>query len=114
MRIVQDWFWAIEREASRVNDRDSEWWPFHFLKPEPEQRISLWRTATLAVLYGLPAMLLAVTLATLSGNRVSLEELAQLTTSLILALFSVLSAVVSLVWNRRAARLERLRRHRQR
>ena len=94
----------LEDFTNTVNDRDGQWWPFLFLRPPPEQRLTSSRVALLALLYGAFVGALGNLLLLLLGKR--LHPLA-LPVAAVLGCFSLYRFVFAVCWNRRAARLDR-------
>ncbi len=98
-----------ERAANSLNDADSEWWPFLFLRVRQHEFMSVARTLLLALAYALPAALFAVALGSALGDSVGVRELAGMVSIAFLATFLFLLVGVTYFWNRRAARLQALR-----
>src|SRR3954462_11775512 len=84
-------------------DRDSNWGPLLFLRPERRARMSVLRTAFGALLLGLPYGLLATILLTLFARTFSHPLPSLLPFPLLLTLGYWLAAQVTLAraWNRR-------------
>lgn len=93
-------------------DHDSNWGPLLFLRPERHQRIGVSRTATGAVILGVPLGLAATILLTLFANLMGQTGPALAYFPLILTLAYGVIAHITLArsWNNRAARIERLAR----
>lgn len=87
-------------------DSDTEWWPFAFARPAPEQRFGAARSLLLACLYGLPASLLGATVGRALGDSIDSVQLSLLTLTVCAALFLAFRFIIAAVWNRRAARLQ--------
>jgi hypothetical protein len=93
-------------------DRDSNWGPLLFLRPERSQRIGVARTAAGAILLGIPLGLFATIALTLFANLTEQASPALAYFPLVLTIAYGLIGHVTLArsWNRRAARMERLAR----
>ena len=65
---------GMEDVANWISDMDRSWWPFGFLRPVPDARISSFRVALIAMLYGVFAGMLANVLVDL-GKDVLVGEL---------------------------------------
>ena len=98
----------LEAAAHRVMDREHEWWPFVFLKPEPEVYLTSVRVALLACLYALPAGLLCVLMTRASGDLHDAVQLSTLLAYACAAFFTVYRLTFAYFWNRRAEQLQRL------
>jgi hypothetical protein len=96
----------LERLANHVSDTDHEWWPFLFLRPERDERMTSRRVALLAALYGVFAGLLVNIVLRLTGEHGGLSPLA-FPAATTLGLFAVFRLTFAASWNRRAARLSR-------
>ncbi len=95
----------LENLANWLNDRDDEWWPFLFMRPAPEERMSSLRVLGLAALYGAPAGALMDAWTALAGRAHLHPALVPLIATA--ALFVVFRLTLACAWNRRAARLAR-------
>ncbi|HVR20214.1 MAG TPA: hypothetical protein VMS65_10975, partial [Polyangiaceae bacterium] len=95
----------IEGMLNWVNDQDRQWWPFVFLRPEPQARMSSRRVAALSCLHGIFFGMLAnvaVALTTNPSLRPSPFLFPFVTT---LGFFAFFRATFAYSWNRRAERL---------
>jgi hypothetical protein len=92
----------------RSMDDERDWWPFAFLRPEPEERLTSRRTALLACLYGLPAGLFAVLLNRALGGAPPGRHLPAFLFCVCLGIFVLYRLTFAYSWNRRATRLARL------
>jgi hypothetical protein len=92
----------------RVMDTEHEWWPFAFLKPEPDAFLSTARVAALSCLYGLPAGLLAVLIARAAGGASHTVPVPTLLAWVCVSFFMTYRFSFAVLWNRRAERLQRL------
>jgi hypothetical protein len=90
-------------------DRDSNWGPLLFLRPERKRRMGAGRTVAGAVLLGFPLGLLGTIVMTLFARLVAQPAPALMYFPLILTLayWGVAHATLARAWNRRAARLAR-------
>lgn len=95
-------------------DRDSNWGPLLFLRPDREARMSYLRTSAGAVLLGIPLGLLGSILMSLFARLVEQPAPALIYFPIVLTLGYFCVAHVTLVraWNQRATRLSRLARWR--
>ncbi len=94
----------LEAWANWLNDLDTEWWPFVFLRPEPYERMTTARVALLAVLYGGFAGTFADAMIALSGKAGALNPWL-FPVSVTAIVFVVYRCTFAYFWNRRAARL---------
>lgn len=85
-----------------VMDQDTEWWPFGFLKPEPEQKLSQVRILLLSLLHALPITLLFAIATRLDGQSIDLWRFCFLVCVGAHVAFSIAFAIP---WNRRAREL---------
>jgi hypothetical protein len=95
---------GMEDVANWISDMDRSWWPFGFLRPVPDARISSFRVALIAMLYGvfagmLASALVAVSLGTTGHSVVALPALTTV------GFFVVYRLTFAYFWNRRAERL---------
>jgi hypothetical protein len=90
-------------------DRDSNWGPLLFLRPERRERMSWLRTAAGALLLGLPYGLLAAILLALCARLFSqpMPSILQFPLFLTLGYWLVAQFTLARAWNRRAQRLAR-------
>ena len=90
-------------------DRDSNWGPLLFLRPERKQRMTRARTAAGAVLLGIPLGLLGSILMSLFAQLVSQPTPALFFFPVVLTLgyWGVAQVTLARAWNHRAARLAR-------
>ena len=95
--------------VNHLNDSDSEWWPFVFLRPEPHEKISNARCLLFAVLHGLPATLMSLIGGALLGEAVHGAPAFSFALCVCAASFLFFHVAVASSWNRRAARLLVLR-----
>ncbi len=98
---------AVEQYVNHVNDMDSEWGPFLFLRPNRDQRMTSLHVAKLAAFYGVLAGLAANVVIRLTGEHA--QSLSPLVFPLMttLGFFAVYRLTFAACWNRRAARLAR-------
>lgn len=93
---------SFEQALNWVSDRDVEWWPFVFMRPQVNERMTSSLVATLAVLYGGMIGAMANLAMALLGHRVGLLLIP---VGLMLGFFAVFRLSFAWAWNRRAARL---------
>jgi hypothetical protein len=94
----------FEESVNAVSDKDWSWWPFLWLRPEKQERLTLVRVASIAMLYGAPAsalMALGIKLQ-YAATRPELVAMGLFFPVMFLCLGSV---VVAPMWNRRSDRL---------
>lgn len=95
----------LENAVNEVSDKDWSWYPFLWLRPEPHERMSLPRLATMALLYGLPfGALMAIAISFADPSRRASAPM--FIAAFPLMLFFVASVFVGPMWNRRADRLK--------
>jgi hypothetical protein len=92
-------------------DRDANWGPLLFLRPERAERIGVTRTLAAALLLGLPFGLLGTILVTLLTRLMERPAPALVFFPLVLTLLYGVVGRVTVVraWNQRATRLARWR-----
>jgi hypothetical protein len=98
----------LEAAAHRVMDREHEWWPFVFLKPEPEAYLTSVRVAALSCLYAFPAGLISVLMTRAAGDIRDLAQLSSLVAYACAMFFLLYRFTFAYFWNRRAENLQRL------
>jgi hypothetical protein len=96
----------LESFANHVSDNDHEWWPFLFLRPDRDERMTSGRVAALAALYGIFAGLLVNVALRLTGQHAELSPLL-FPAATTLGLFAIYRLTFAACWNRRAARISR-------
>lgn len=101
----------LERYTNKLNDWDLQWWPFLFLRPARDQRLGTGRVVLLALLYGLFGGLLANVVFALAGQPHEPWAYPLLFTA---CLFLAYRGIYAFCWNRRAERLQRTARCRER
>lgn len=94
----------MEQLANSLNDRDLEWWPFLFMRPPQQERMTSLRVLVLAALYGGPAGTFADAWFALAGGSARAHVLLAplLVTAVVFVAFRLTFARA---WNRRAARM---------
>jgi hypothetical protein len=102
----------LDETLNWVSDQDVQWWPFLFLRPAQDERMSALRVATVSVLLGFFAGMIAnLAVAYTSVNAVERLALFALPPWLTLPLgtsalfFVFFSTTFAASWNRRARRL---------
>jgi hypothetical protein len=96
---------------NRLTESENQWWPFGFLRPDPDERFSTRRVALLAVLHGLPIGLLLLLVDGAARHAAGRHRLAVFLLTVCIAVFATNRFTLAYFWNRRA---ERLTRHRAR
>ena len=93
----------IERVANWVNDMDAEWWPFLFMRPPQDRKMTSARVFALAVLYGVFAGMMMNACIALSGKaeHVHMIMLPAVATA---AFFVAFRFTLAWAWNRRVDR----------
>jgi len=99
-------FDELERIANHVSDSDQECWPFLFLRPSPEARMSSTRLAVIAALYGIAAGLLVNVALRLTPGH-ALPSPFVFPTATTLGFFAIFRLTFAASRNRRAARFSR-------
>lgn len=95
----------LEVVFARIQDSDSEWWPFAFLRPQPHERLGTARCLVLSLLHGIPVALILAVAGRVAGDPVDTTHLLWFPLSVSLVYFAVFRATFAYFWNRRAARL---------
>jgi hypothetical protein len=98
---------GLERFVNFVSDRDSEWGPLLFLRPERDERMTSARVALLSILYGVVAGVAVNAVVRLTGERAESLHPLFFPASVTLAFFVVYRFTFAFGWNRRAERLLR-------
>ena len=96
---------------NRVSDSENQWWPFGFLRPNPDEQFSTRRVAILAVLHGLPIGILLILVDGAARHAAGHHRLPVFLLTVCVAVFATNRFTLAYFWNRRA---ERLTRHRAR
>lgn len=96
---------------NHFTDSESHWWPFAFLRPDPDEPISTMRVAALALLQGLPLGLLLVTIDAHARRAATDRRLLGFLAIVCVTVFVTNRFTLAYFWNRRA---ERLGKHRDR
>ena len=99
--------------VNRLNDQDWGWWPFVFLRPDQEERMTNAYVATIALVYGpIGGMVTGIVLVLLLrgiGAPIDLKSAAWLVLTVLVAttvmFFPIYRATFAVCWNRRADRL---------
>lgn len=99
-----DFLENLENAVNEVSDKDWSWYPFLWLRPEPYERMTLPRLATISLLYGVPfGALMAVVISFADPARRATAPM--FLAAFPMMLFFVASVFVGPMWNRRADRL---------
>jgi hypothetical protein len=96
---------------NHLTDSERQWWPFAFLRPEPEEPLSTLRVALLALLQGVPLGMLLVAIDAHSRHAATGQRLFGFLCVVCAAVFATNRFTLAYFWNRRA---ERLGKHRDR
>lgn len=96
----------FEQFANWLSDRDAEWWPFLFMRPARERRMTTLRVAALAILYGVFAGMFTNAWVALAGKAGDVHVLA-FPVGITGAFFVVFRLTFAFAWNRRAARMKK-------
>ena len=93
----------FERVANWVNDMDAEWWPFLFMRPPQDRKMTNTRVFALAVLYGVFAGMMMNAFIALSGKsgQVHVLMLPVVATAMFFVAFRF---TLAWAWNRRVDR----------
>jgi len=101
----------LEQILNTVNDHDGQWWPFVFLRPEQQERMTSFRVAALSLLLGCFFGMLANVVVALSASPAHRPHVVVFPLLTALGFFALFRITFAYSWNRRAARLrERVRR----
>ena len=95
---------AFEQAINEVTDKDWNWWPFLWLRPQKHAHLSLWRIVSIAALYGVPSAAI-ISLALAFARPGMRDQAAFVAVAVPLFFLFLSSAVIGPMWNRRAARL---------
>jgi hypothetical protein len=96
----------LEQMLNWVSDQDRQWWPFVFLRPDPEERMSSRRVAVLSLLLGIFfGMLANVAVALTASPAVPRPSGFFFPLFTALGFFVFFRATFAYSWNRRAERL---------
>jgi hypothetical protein len=96
---------------NRITGSENQWWPFGFLRPDPDERFSTRRAALLAVLQGLPIGMLLLLVDGAARQAAGHHRLSVFLLTVCAAVFATNRFTLAYFWNRRA---ERLAEHRTR
>ena len=95
----------VEEILNTVNDHDGQWWPFIFLRPGQDERMTSARVAALSLLLGFFFGMLANVAVALTASPVHRPHVLVFPTCTTLGFFAIFRATFAYSWNRRAARL---------
>jgi hypothetical protein len=98
----------LEQMMNELSDSELEWWPFAFLRPKPEQRMTTARVLALASLYGVMVGMFANAMVALMGLKGEVHVLTFPACATALY-FAVYRFSFAYFWNRRAERIARIR-----
>jgi hypothetical protein len=97
----------LEQFVNDVSDLDREWWPFVFLRPRPEVRMTTLRVLALAALYGVLAGLFANVVVVATGEHPQTLNPFVFPVGTTLGFFAFYRLTFAVCWNRRAERMAR-------
>jgi len=96
----------IESILNTVSDQDGQWWPFVFLRPSQDERMTSLRVAALSLLLGLFfGMLANLAVAFTASAPAHRPHVLVFPVCTALGFFAIFRATFAYSWNRRAARL---------
>ena len=98
----------LEEILNTVNDHDGQWWPFVFLRPEPEERMTSIRVAALSLLLGFFFGMLANVAVALTAMPSMQPHVLVFPLFTALGFFALFRTTFAYSWNRRAERLRAL------
>jgi hypothetical protein len=96
---------------NHLTDSEGQWWPFGFLRPDPEEALSTLRVALLALLQGVPLGMLLIAIDARSRHAATGLHLFGFLCIVCAFVFATNRFTLAYFWNRRA---ERLGKHRDR
>jgi hypothetical protein len=100
-----------ESAFNHLTDSEQQWWPFGFLRPDPEEPLSTLRVALLALLQGVPLGILLIAIDARARHAATGQRLFGFLCIVCAAVFATNRFTLAYFWNRRA---ERLGKHRDR
>lgn len=106
-------FRALEVAAVHLTESEAPWWPFGFLRPRPEERFSTALALVLSFLQGLPVGLFLMLIDGSARRWAGTDRAGAFLLGVCAAVFVVNRTTLAVFWNRRAARLEKLRERRE-
>jgi hypothetical protein len=95
----------LEDVLNTVNDHDGQWWPFVFLRPGQQERMTSLRVAALSLLLGTFFGMLANVVVALTATAAHRPHVIVFPLATALGFFAIFRATFAYSWNRRAARL---------
>src|SRR5690348_6445679 len=87
---------------NHLTDSERQWWPFGFLRPEPEAPLSTLRVALLALLQGVPLGMLLVAIDARSRHAATGPRLFGFLCLVCAMVFATNRFTLAYFWNRRA------------
>ena len=97
-------FDILEKAINEISDKDWSWWPFLWLRPAQDARMSLKRVTAISLLYGVPfSGLMMLALRRIDGVAAQQQLVAAIVFPMMFLLVG--STVIGPMWNRRAERL---------
>jgi hypothetical protein len=104
--LLRDRADELEQMLNWVSDQDRQWWPFVFLRPEPQKRMSSLRVGAFSLLLGVFfGMLANIAVALTASPFATRPDPAVFPLGTALAFFVFFRLTFAYSWNRRAARL---------
>ena len=100
MKKLPGWIAQLETSANWISDMDREWWPFLFMRPARNHRMSTLRVAAIAGLYGVFTGMVGNLVAVLMGERLTSPYIFPL--ALTMVFFGLYRLTFAYAWNRRA------------
>jgi hypothetical protein len=88
-----------------ISDKDFIWWPFSFLRPEPNEAMTVKLTFLMTICFGGLSFLMFSVLA-VANNAFTLEASVTTFFGCFLGFFSWFNLVTKPLWNRRARELQ--------
>jgi hypothetical protein len=96
----------LEDAVNALSDMDSGWWPFLFLRPQQDERMTNLRVLMLSLLYGVMGGMLANIALRITGEGdASHVHFLTFPAGATLGFFVIYRLTFALCWNRRADRL---------
>jgi len=92
--------------ANGFTDRDRNWWPILFLRPDQNEKMTNVLVGKLALFYGLTGGISLYLLLLFLGRLSGLLELIVLSIVFVVGIFIVYRVTFALCWNYRAERLQ--------
>lgn len=104
--MISSFFKKVESAHNRAANARFVWFPFEFLKPLPNQSISLGRTVVMAVLFGIYFGIFFGVKKWVFGDLVDGRMMVETTGTAILTFLAWFNLVTAPLWNRRVRQLK--------